>query len=76
MTKLNKIIELNKLEKLNRKNRLEEKLNQQEYYGEIEELFDSLTKALNANNEHNLALGEQKLSAIDWQNQQLDKQTR
>ena len=39
-------------------------------------LFDPLTKTLNANNEHNLALSEQTLSAIDWQNQELDKQTK
>ena len=61
MTPLNKLIEINKLEKLNRKNRLEDKLKQQEYYGEIEELFDPLTKTLNANNEENLALREQTM---------------
>ena len=44
MAKLNKLIKLNKLEKLKRKNGLEDKLKQQEYYGEIEELFDPLTK--------------------------------
>ena len=76
MTKLDELIELNYLEKLNRKNRLEDKLKQQEYYGEIEELFDPLTKTLNANTEPNLALGEQTLRAIDWQNQELDKQTK
>ena len=76
MTKLDKLIELNNLEKQNRRNRLEDKLKQQEYYGEIEELFDSLTKTLNANNEQNLALSEQTLRAIDWQNQELDKQTK
>ena len=76
MTKLETLIELNYLEKLNRKNRLEDKLKQQEYYGEIEELFDPLTKTLNANNEQNLALSEQTLRAIDWQNQELDKQTK
>ena len=76
MTKLDEHIELNYLEKLNRKNRLEDKLKQQEYYGEIEELFDPLTKTLNANNEQNLALSEQTLRAIDWQNQELDKQTK
>ena len=67
MTKLDKLIELNKLEKENRKNRLEDKL-KQEYYGDIEELFDPLSKTLNAKNEQNLALGEQILRAIDWQN--------
>ena len=76
MNKLDELIELNYLEKLNRKNSLEDKLKQQEYYGEIEELFDPLTKTLNANNEHNLALSEQTLRAIDWENQELDKQTK
>ena len=83
MTKLDKLIELNNLEKQNRRNRLEDKLKQQEYYGEIEELFDPLTKTIsetasqiNANNERNLALSEQTLRAIDWQNQELDKQTK
>ena len=76
MTKLETPIVLNNLEELNRKNRLEDKLKQQEYYGEIEELFDPLTKTLNTNNEHNLALSEQTLRAIDWQNQELDKQTK
>ena len=55
MTKLETLIEFNNLEKQNRKNRLEDKLKQQEYYGGIEELFDPLTKTLNANNEPNLA---------------------
>ena len=76
MTKLDKLIELNNLEKQNTRNRLEDKLKQQEYYGEIEELLDPLTKTLNANNEQNLALREQTLRAIDWQNQELDKQTK
>ena len=76
MTKLDELIELNYLEKQNRKNRLEDKLKQQEYYCEIEESFDPLTKTLNANGEHNLALSEQTIRAIDWQNQELDKQTK
>ena len=83
MSKLETFIELNNLEKQNRRNRLEDKLKQPEYYGEIEELFDPLTKTLNANNEtwlihneHNLALSGQTLRAIDWQNQELDKQTK
>ena len=76
MTKLDELIELNYLEKQNRKNRLEDELKQQDYYGEIEELFDPLTKTLNAISEHNLALSEQTLRAIDWQNQELDKQTK
>ena len=75
MTKLETLIKLNNLEKQNRRNRLD-KLKQQEYYGEIEELFDPLTKTLNTQNEHNLALSEQTLRAIDWQNQELDKQTK
>ena len=54
MAKLDKIVELNYLEKQNRRNRLEDKLKQQEYYGEKEEIFNPLTKTLNANNEHNL----------------------
>ena len=76
MTKLDKLIELNKLKKLNTKNRLEDKLKQQEYCGERKELFDPLTKDLNANNEQNLTLGEQTLGAIDWENQEFDKQSR
>ena len=47
MTKLDKLIELNSLEKQNKRNRIEDKLKEQEYYGEIEELFDPLTKTLN-----------------------------
>ena len=83
MTKLETLIELNNLEKQNRRNRLEGKLKQQEFYGETEELFDPLTKTLNANNEtwlshneYNLASIQQTLRAIDWQNQELDKQTK
>ena len=76
MTKLGKFIELNNLEKQNRRNRLEDKLKQQEYYGEIEEIFDPLTKTLNANNEPNLALSEHTLRATYSQNQELDKQTK
>ena len=76
MAKLDKFIELSSLEKQNRRNRLEDKLKQQEYYEDIEELFDPLTKTLNANTERNLALGEQTIRAIDWQNQELDKQTK
>ena len=76
MTKLDTLIEFNNLEKQNRRNRLEDKLKQQEYYGEIEELFKPLTKTLKANSEHNLALSEQTLKATNWQNQELDKQTK
>ena len=76
MTKLETLIKLNNLEKQNRRIRLENKLKQQEYYDEIEKLFDPLTRTLNANNEYNLALSEQTLRAIDQQNQVLDKQTK
>ena len=51
MSKLDNLIELNSLEKQNRRNRLEDKLRQQEYYGELEEFFDPLTKTLNTNGE-------------------------
>ena len=64
MTRLDKLIELNKLQKLNRRNRLEDKLKQQEYYGEIEELFDSLTKFLNTNSEILQAHQTQTMEAI------------
>ena len=76
MAQLDKLIESNKLEKLNRRNRLEDEIRNQEHYGDIEDLFDTLTKILNTHIEQNLALGEQTLRAIDWQNQQLDKQTK
>ena len=76
MTKLETLIKLNNLEKQNRRNRLEDKLKQQEYYGEMEELFDPLTKTISENNERNLSLSEQTLRAIDWQNQELDKQIK
>ena len=83
MTKLDKLIELNNLDKQKRRNRLEDKLKQQAYHGEIEELFDPLTKTIsetasqiNENNERNPALSEQTLRAIDWQNQELDKQIK
>ena len=64
MTKLDELIELNHLEKQNRKNRLEDKLKQQEYYGEIEELFDPLTKTLNNNSEIQQAHQRQTMEAI------------
>ena len=51
MTKLDELRELNYLLKQNRKNRLEDKLKHQEYFGEIEELFDPFTKTLNTNSE-------------------------
>ena len=49
---------LDKLRQQNRKNRLEDKLRQQEYYVDIEELFDSITKTLNTNSEALLANSE------------------
>ena len=64
MTKLETLIELNNLEKQNRKNRLK-KLKQQEYYGEIEELFDPLTKTLNTNAETMQALQKKTLAVLD-----------
>ena len=64
MTKLNERIELNYLEKQNRKNRLEDKLKQQEYYGEIEELFDPLTKTVYTNSEILQAHKTQTMEAI------------
>ena len=76
MSKLDKRIEINKLEKENRKNRLEDKLKHQEYYGEMKKLLGHITKNFNETASKNLALGEQTLRAIDWQNQQLDKQTK
>ena len=65
MTRLDKPIELNKLQKLNRRNRLEDKLKQQEYYGEIEELFDPLTKTLKTNEETMQALRNKSLVELD-----------
>ena len=62
MAKLDKLIKLNKLEKQNRRNRLEDKLKQQEYYGEIKELFDPVTKTLNVNNEAMQALQKPNIS--------------
>ena len=42
LKKLEKLIELNCLEKEGRGNSLEDKIKQQDYYGNIEELFDLL----------------------------------
>ena len=58
MIKLDKLIELNSLGKQNRRNRVEDKLRQQEFYGDIKELFDPLTKTLNTNGEALLAKNE------------------
>ena len=65
MTKLEILIKLNNLEKQNKKNRLEDNLKQQEYYDEIEELFDPLTKTLNTNVETMQALQNKILAALD-----------
>ena len=64
MTKPDELIELGYLEKQNRKNRLEDKLKQQEYSDEIEELFDPLTKTLNTNSEILQAHQTQTMEAI------------
>ena len=66
MSQLDKLMELNKLEKLNRRNRLEEKLRQQEFYGDIEELIDPLTKTLNTNSKAWKALQNQTLEALAY----------
>ena len=50
MIKLETIIKLNSLEKENRRSRLEDKLKQEEFYGEIKELFDPVSKTLNVYN--------------------------
>ena len=68
-SKLDKLIELNKLKKINRRNRLEEKLRHQEYYGEIEELFDSVTKISNVHNETMHALQNKTLEALTINNE-------
>ena len=65
MGKLDKLIELNSLEKQNRRNRFEDKLRQQEYYDDIEDLFDPLTKRLNTNAETVQALQNKTLAALD-----------
>ena len=64
MSRPDKLLELNKLQKLNRRNRLEDKLKQQDYYGEIEELFDPLTKTLNTDGEIRQAHQPQTMEAI------------
>ena len=65
MIKLETLTKLNNLEKQNRRKRLEDKLKQEEYYGEIKELFDSVTKTLNVNNEAMQALQNQTLAALE-----------
>ena len=61
MTKLETLIELINLEKQHRRNRLEDNFKKKEYYGEIEELFDPLTKILNINSEKQCKLFKTKL---------------
>ena len=63
MTKLETLIKLINLEKQNRRNRLEEKLRQQEYYGDKEDLFGPLTKLLYTNSEAWQTLQNQTLEA-------------
>ena len=48
MGKLETLKELIRLGMENWRNRLEENLRKQEYYGELEELLDHITKTLNA----------------------------
>ena len=76
MGKLETLIEVNRLEKENKRNRFEQKIRNQDYCCETEELFDLLTKSLKTNNGKNLALGKQTLGAINWQTRELDKQTK
>ena len=56
---------MNSLENQNRRNRFEDKLRQQEYYVDIEDLFDPLTKTLNTNAETVQALQNKTLAALD-----------
>ena len=65
-TKLGALIKLNNLEKQNRRNRLEEKLRQQEYSGDMEDLFDTLTKILNTNSEASQTLQNQTLESLAY----------
>ena len=58
MITLESLIELNKLENENRKNRLEDKLIKQEFFGEIGEFFDPVTKTSNTNSDALLANSE------------------
>ena len=66
MIKLETIIKLNNLEKQNRRNRLDEKLRQQKYYGDMEDLFDLLTKPSNTNSEAWQTLQNQTLEALAY----------
>ena len=64
MGELETLIELNRIEKEKRGNRLEEKLRIQEYYVELEVLFDPLTQTLNACCENNLFIANQLLDLL------------
>ena len=66
MNKLEMLIKLNNLEKQNRRNRLEEKLRQQEYNGDMRDLFGPLTKTLNTNSEAWQTLQNQTLEALAY----------
>ena len=77
MANVDKFTELNILEKLYRRSGLDDKLRQQEYYGDIEELFDPLPKTLNTNskawqahNETMQALQNKTLEALTPNNEQ------
>ena len=61
MATLDKLIELNSLKKQNRRNRLEDKLRQQ-YYGDIEDLFDLLTNTLNTIVRNSMSYSKQNFS--------------
>ena len=65
MTKLETLKKFNNLEK-KRRNRLEEKFRQQEYYGDLEDLFDPLAKTLNTNSEAWQTLQNQTLEALAY----------
>ena len=66
MTKLETLIKINKIEKQNRRNRLEEKLGQQDYYGDMEDLIDPLIKTLNTISEAWQTLQNQTLEALAY----------
>ena len=61
IAKLYKLRDLHSLEKQNRRKRIEDKLRQRENYGEIEELFDLLTKTLNTNKHGGPIIKQDKL---------------
>ena len=79
MCRLEIFKELTKPEKLNRRKRFEDKLKQQDFYDNIEELFypatDTLNPVTDADSKLALSASNQTLRALNWQNQDLDKQT-